>query len=58
MLSLQALKRGDYLILVHADRIGDHARGLFEAEASVVVSAAHAFEDVKIFLLRIHDSLS
>ena len=48
MLRLQALKRGDYLILVHADRIRDHARGLFEAEASVVVSAAHALENIKI----------
>jgi len=44
------------LILVHADRVGDHARGLFEAEASVVVSAAHALEDIQIFFLRIHKS--
>ena len=50
MLRLQALKRGDHLILVHADRIGDHPRGLFEAEASVVMSAAHALENIKILL--------
>lgn len=56
MLRLQPLKRGDYLILIHTDRIRDHARGLFEAEASVVVSAAHPFQDVQIFFLCIHNS--
>jgi hypothetical protein len=47
---------GEQLVERHVKRIRDHARGLLEAEASVVVSAAHALEDIQIFFLRIHKS--
>jgi len=47
----QAFERRDHLLLIHLHSIGDHARGLFEAQASIAVSAAHALEDVKIFFL-------
>jgi hypothetical protein len=43
---------------IHFHCAGDHTRGLFEAEASVVVSTAHAGQDVKgpffIFHLGFH----
>jgi hypothetical protein len=45
----QACECCDHLLLVHLHSIRDHTRGLFEAEASITVSAAHALEDVKIF---------
>jgi hypothetical protein len=45
----QALERFEHLLLVHLQSIGDHTRGLFEADASIAVSTAHALKDVKIF---------
>jgi len=54
MLSAQALERRDDFLLLFLDRIGDHTRGLFEADASIVVSAAHAFENVEIVFLGCH----
>lgn len=41
-----ALERRHKLFKIHAQCIGDHTRGLFEAHASIVVSAAHSLEDV------------
>jgi hypothetical protein len=39
--------------LIYMQRIGDHARGLFEAEASIAVSTTHAPQDIEIgFLIR------
>jgi hypothetical protein len=54
MIVLEALERGDDFLLVHLQGVGDHTRGLFEAEASIAVSAAHALEDVKIFFFIAH----
>src|SRR5205814_253761 len=36
----QTLERPDQLVLLHADNVRDHTRGLLEVSASVVVSAA------------------
>jgi len=55
MICLQALERRDDILLIHPHRVGDHTRGLFEAEASVAVSATHAFQDIEIFLFASHD---
>ncbi|MGH7796630.1 MAG: hypothetical protein ACREQ2_17330 [Candidatus Binatia bacterium] len=44
----QALERRNDNLLSHLQSIRDHTRGLFEAEASIAVSAAHALENVKI----------
>jgi hypothetical protein len=41
-LGAQALEHCNNFLLIHLHRVGDHARGLFEAEASIAVSAAHA----------------
>jgi hypothetical protein len=57
MICLQALERRDDILLIHPHRVGDHTRGLFEAEASVAVSATHAFQDIKIFLFVSHDRI-
>jgi hypothetical protein len=38
-------------LLADLKRIGDHTRGLFEADASIAASATHALQDVKIFFL-------
>jgi hypothetical protein len=38
-------------LLADLERIGDHTRGLFEADASIAASAAHPSQDVKIFFL-------
>lgn len=43
-----------YFLLVHLERIGDHTRGLFEAEASIAVSTAHALENVQVLLFVCH----
>jgi hypothetical protein len=53
----QSLQRRDDCFLIHLYRVGDHTRGLFEAEASITVSAAHTLEDVKIFLFIGHCAL-
>lgn len=47
----QALKRFEHVLLVHLQSIGDHTRGLFEAYASIAVSAAHALKNVNIFFV-------
>ena len=49
MICLQAFERCDDILLIHLHRVGDHTRGLFEAEASVAASAAHALHDGAIF---------
>ncbi len=54
MLGAQALERRDHFLLAHLHRIGDHTRGLFEADASVIVSAPHALKDVKVFFFVRH----
>ena len=41
MFGAQALERRDDFLLSDLQLIGDHARGLFEADASIAVSAAH-----------------
>ena len=48
MMSAQPFERGNHFRLVLVHRIGDHTRGLFEAEASPMVSAVHPLEDVEI----------
>ena len=57
MICLQALERRDDILLIHLHRVGDHTRGLFEAEASVAVSTTHAFQDIEIFLFASHDRI-
>ena len=47
MFRTKALERLDDVLLIHVYRVGDHTRGLFEAEASVVVSATHPRENVE-----------
>lgn len=54
MLRAQSRERGDDCFLILLDCVGDHTRGLFEAEASIAVSATHAFEYVKIVLFGRH----
>jgi len=54
MLGVQTLERRNDILLTHLHCIGDHTRGLFEAEASIAVSAAHAFENVEIVFLARH----
>src|SRR2546423_14933128 len=44
----------DQLVLIHFEHVGDHTRGLFEAEASVAASAPHPLHDRAIF--GIHDT--
>src|SRR5258705_8886576 len=56
MICLQAFERRDDILLIHLHRVGDHTRGLFEAEASVAVSTTHAFQDIEIFLFASHGS--
>jgi hypothetical protein len=46
--------RDDFL-LSDLQRVGDHARGLFEAEASIAVSAAHALQYVDVLIIFRHD---
>jgi hypothetical protein len=50
----QSLQRFNDFLLIHLQRIGDHTRGLFEAKASIAVSAAHALQDVEIVFLSRH----
>jgi hypothetical protein len=56
MFGAQALERRDHFLLIHLHRIGDHTRGLFEAEASIAVSASHALQDIEIFLFVSHSN--
>jgi hypothetical protein len=48
VLSAQALERPNDFLLIHLHRVGDHTRGLFEADASIAISATHALKDVEI----------
>jgi hypothetical protein len=48
VIGAQSLERRDDFVLRDFNSVGDHARGLFEAEASIAASAAHAFEYVEI----------
>jgi hypothetical protein len=57
MMGAQALERRDDILLTHLHCIGDHTRGLFEAEASITVSAMHSFENVEIIVFGSHDDL-
>ena len=57
-LPLQTLQRLNDFFLIHLQRVGDHTRGLFEAEASIVVSAAHALQNVEIFFVNGHKFLA
>jgi hypothetical protein len=58
MIFFEALECRDDFLLAHLQSVGDHTRGLFEAEASIAVSAAHAFEDVEIFFFIAHDGIA
>jgi len=57
VLGAQALERCDDFLLIHLHRVGDHTRGLFEADASIAVSAAHTRKDVEIFFLISHGNV-
>jgi hypothetical protein len=52
----QPLQRRNDFLLADFQRVGDHTRGLFEAEASVAVSAAHALHYVNILIIFRHKS--
>jgi hypothetical protein len=54
VVGFQSLERRDDFFLIHLERVGDHTRGLFEAEASIAVSTTHAAQDVKVFLFINH----
>ena len=54
----QTLQCLNDFFLIHFQRVRDHTRGLFEAEASIVVSAAHALQNVKIFFVNGHKFLA
>ena len=54
MRGAQALERRDDSILAHLHSVGDHTRGLFEAEASIAASAAHALENIEIVVFGRH----
>src|SRR5256885_17218038 len=46
---LESLDLLEQIILIHFEHVGDHTRGLFEAEASVAPSAPHPLHDRAIF---------
>ncbi len=54
MMCAQAPQCRNHILLTHLHRVGDHTRGLFEAEASIAISTTHALEDVKILFLVSH----
>ena len=54
MIRAEAFERLNDVRFFHIYSAGDHTRGLFEAEASVVVSATHAREDVQGSFLVFH----
>ena len=54
MIRTKMLKRLNDVLCFHFHSAGDHTRGLFEAEASVVVSATHARENVESVFLVFH----
>ena len=47
MIRTETLERLNNVLFIHFHSAGDHTRGLFEAEASVVVSATHPREYVE-----------
>jgi hypothetical protein len=54
VVGFQSLERRDDFFLIHLERVGDHTRGLFEAEASVAPSTAHFLKDKKISIVFRH----
>jgi hypothetical protein len=52
----QPFERRDNFFLAAFQRVGDHTRGLFEAEASIAVSATHALQYVNILIIFSHTS--
>lgn len=46
---LECLDLLEEVVLIQFEHVGDHTRGLFEAEASVAASAPHALQDGAIF---------
>src|SRR4029079_4096739 len=56
MCFVQPFQRRDDFLLADFQRVGDHTRGLFEAEASIAVSAAHALQYVNILIIFRHGS--
>ena len=54
LLATQASQCLNYFLLIDLQAVGDHTRGLFEAEASVAVSTAHTLQNVKVVFLRRH----
>ena len=54
MFRTQPFERLYDVLFFHFHCAGDHTRGLFEAEASVVVSATHAREDVQSVFFVFH----
>jgi len=53
----QPFERRDNLLLADFQCVGDHSRGLFEAKASIAVSAAHALQHVDILVIFRHSFL-
>jgi hypothetical protein len=51
MLNAQARECRDDFFLADFQRIGDHTRGLFEAHASIAMSAAHALKHVYVLVV-------
>jgi hypothetical protein len=51
----QPFERRDNLLLADFQCVGDHSRGLFEAKASIAVSAAHALQYVDILVIFRHN---
>ena len=54
MIRAKAFERLNDVRFCHIHSAGDHTRGLFEAEASVVVSATHAREDIQSVFFVFH----
>jgi len=54
VLSAQSLQRRDDFFLALLDSVGDHTRGLFEAEASIAMSTTHPFKNVDILIFASH----
>jgi hypothetical protein len=50
----EPLQSFDNFLLADLERIGDHTRGLFEAEASIAPSTAHFLKDKKIPIVFCH----
>jgi hypothetical protein len=54
MFRTKAFERLNDVLFSHFYCAGDHTRGLFEAEASVVVSATHACENIQSVFFVFH----